>query len=727
MTGGRFLSVLIALLLALFAGAYGMSVWQPGTVATGSPGNTARDADAVDRTVSALPPIVRLDGGADPTTGYRSRERDVATLDREAVREEAPVSGTSDVVASDTTSDASGNATEPASGHQADDSGPSDKLLRHADDLSREASDQFSQWFEREGLTDPDDAEVAQADPETDFGADGLARQAGNPLQAPDVSDLGDGSLGDGPLDARPVETTVLEGARDFAGRTGEQVASIWRSLGDLDDSDGIAGRDDGDDAAGRPADLTREIGALEAPETEAVPGQSQGQLEGQSVPTATVDNTDADDLARAAAAEAARRTQEALAAEQAAAKDAADRERELRAIEDENRIRIARLQKARIEEEKERRRLAKLRAEREARREAAEQAKREVVRKAAEEAERRRLARLEQERVAERLAAEQAEKERREKIRAQTVLRRNAKRALKMASLDFTTVHGKPGQLRARGSSLPNSQVALYVDGRALAMAKTSSTGRWAFDEELRLAAREHKLRVDVFDSSGKMLARLSRRFTVAEPEALRVAALPVRAPRKFRSGERAPVRTTLQVPNWADDILAGRALPERRRIASRTLERPRVKDLPERVSRVGRMSLGLIEVSATPKRKNWSQIEKSRPRDLRRSARKKRAKKSRLKRRRLVRRSKASSKRSKSKRASRKRLRKSKRARRSKKRVARKLSRYHRVRQGDTLWTIAQRYYGNGRKYRRLLRRNKGLVSNPHYIRPNQRLRIR
>lgn len=46
--------------------------------------------------------------------------------------------------------------------------------------------------------------------------------------------------------------------------------------------------------------------------------------------------------------------------------------------------------------------------------------------------------------------------------------------------------------------------------------------------------------------------------------------------------------------------------------------------------------------------------------------------------------------------------------------------------VRRGDSLWRIARRHYGRGRKYRRIYRANRRKIRNPHLIYPCQRFRV-
>jgi nucleoid-associated protein YgaU len=51
----------------------------------------------------------------------------------------------------------------------------------------------------------------------------------------------------------------------------------------------------------------------------------------------------------------------------------------------------------------------------------------------------------------------------------------------------------------------------------------------------------------------------------------------------------------------------------------------------------------------------------------------------------------------------------------------------RVHEVVQGDTLFDIAKKWYGNGNLWTQIYDKNKGVVgNNPHLIRPRQKLSI-
>lgn len=52
--------------------------------------------------------------------------------------------------------------------------------------------------------------------------------------------------------------------------------------------------------------------------------------------------------------------------------------------------------------------------------------------------------------------------------------------------------------------------------------------------------------------------------------------------------------------------------------------------------------------------------------------------------------------------------------------------VAKYHLVRPGETLWGLAQRYYGNGLEWRRIYMANKEKISNPNIIKIFQRLLI-
>jgi len=49
-----------------------------------------------------------------------------------------------------------------------------------------------------------------------------------------------------------------------------------------------------------------------------------------------------------------------------------------------------------------------------------------------------------------------------------------------------------------------------------------------------------------------------------------------------------------------------------------------------------------------------------------------------------------------------------------------------FYTVKSGDSLWKIAQKFYGNGNKYQRIFEANKEVIKNPDLIYPGQTLRL-
>ena len=49
-----------------------------------------------------------------------------------------------------------------------------------------------------------------------------------------------------------------------------------------------------------------------------------------------------------------------------------------------------------------------------------------------------------------------------------------------------------------------------------------------------------------------------------------------------------------------------------------------------------------------------------------------------------------------------------------------------WHEVTKGETLWKIAERYYGDGSLYPKIFEANKDVLKDPNLIRVGQRLRI-
>jgi nucleoid-associated protein YgaU len=48
------------------------------------------------------------------------------------------------------------------------------------------------------------------------------------------------------------------------------------------------------------------------------------------------------------------------------------------------------------------------------------------------------------------------------------------------------------------------------------------------------------------------------------------------------------------------------------------------------------------------------------------------------------------------------------------------------HEVKKGETLWKIAEQYYGDGSLYKKIFEANQDILSNPDLIKVGQKLRI-
>ena len=49
-----------------------------------------------------------------------------------------------------------------------------------------------------------------------------------------------------------------------------------------------------------------------------------------------------------------------------------------------------------------------------------------------------------------------------------------------------------------------------------------------------------------------------------------------------------------------------------------------------------------------------------------------------------------------------------------------------YHEVKKGDTLWKIAEHYYGDGSLYKKIFEANGNILKDPNVIKVGQKLRI-
>jgi nucleoid-associated protein YgaU len=49
-----------------------------------------------------------------------------------------------------------------------------------------------------------------------------------------------------------------------------------------------------------------------------------------------------------------------------------------------------------------------------------------------------------------------------------------------------------------------------------------------------------------------------------------------------------------------------------------------------------------------------------------------------------------------------------------------------FHEVKKGETLWKIAEHYYGDGNLYKKIFEANRDVLNDPNVIRVGQKLRI-
>ncbi|MEM9030482.1 MAG: LysM peptidoglycan-binding domain-containing protein, partial [Pseudomonadota bacterium] len=190
-----------------------------------------------------------------------------------------------------------------------------------------------------------------------------------------------------------------------------------------------------------------------------------------------------------------------------------------------------------------------------------------------------------------------------------------------------------------------------------------------------------------------------IARARTLVDPEPLRPAGVPLpqRKPLSSRGARLASVRATT-------DAVRSYALPERNPAAQRREDRRRIR----------------LAVRA-PDRRGVVAIPDPPTRNARRSLRMARVER-RVTRRRLT-----------NRRVTKRRLRKAQARRRSRARSYRRRrwrgryrSRRYVVRRGDSLWAISRRFYGRGRRYRRIYVANRAILRRPSRIYPGQRLII-
>lgn len=76
---------------------------------------------------------------------------------------------------------------------------------------------------------------------------------------------------------------------------------------------------------------------------------------------------------------------------------------------------------------------------------------------------------------------------------------------------------YGTGSGLSLRGRAPAGASLRLYADGAAIGDARADGTGGWSFAHRLALSPGQHRLRIDMLDAGGKVLARAEVPFEAA------------------------------------------------------------------------------------------------------------------------------------------------------------------------------------------------------------------
>ncbi|GBF26440.1 hypothetical protein MnTg02_01480 [bacterium MnTg02] len=255
--------------------------------------------------------------------------------------------------------------------------------------------------------------------------------------------------------------------------------------------------------------------------------------------------------------------------------------------------------------------------------------------------------------------------------------------------SVGYEKSLGKTGSLSMEGIALPGTRIRLYLDNKHVGSVTAKENGSWTFHKRLPLPAGRYKLRAEQVDQSGKVFARADKPLEWTLPKAAIIA----------RVGEVPGAREVAQPPKPATAPIvkpepSGGAVTAKPQ-SGKTLEKPDQK-------------IAALDVKSNSEKSKRAARRRSRVRAKHKKIISRKAK------RRNGRRVRTANARISGTRALGRRLRRM----RSRGAVI--------VRRGDTLWDIAEQYYGRGIRYKSIYRKNRRKIRDPHWIYPAQKFKL-
>lgn len=255
--------------------------------------------------------------------------------------------------------------------------------------------------------------------------------------------------------------------------------------------------------------------------------------------------------------------------------------------------------------------------------------------------------------------------------------------------SVGYEKSLGKTGSLSMEGTALPGTRIRLYLDNKQVGNVTAKENGSWTFHKRLPLPAGHYKLRAEQVDQSGKVFARADKPLEWTLPKPATIA----------RVGEVPGAREAVRPPKPATALIAkpepsGDTVTAKRQ-SGKTLEKPD-------------QTIAALDVKSDSEKTKRAASGRSRVRAMHKK---------------IIRR--------KAKRRNGRRVRTAKAQIAGTGALVRRLRRMRSrraviVRRGDTLWDIAEHYYGRGIRYKSIYRKNRRKIRDPHWIYPAQKFEL-